>query len=122
MQLGQFSVSLAVEDLEASRDFYLKLGFEVVPGEDFEHGAETHVYDRDWVILRAEGAMIGLFKGMFEKNTLTFNPPDVRALQRSLKDQGVEFSMEVDETTAGPAAAFLFDPDGNPVLLDQHND
>ena len=120
MSLGQFSISLAVADLAASREFYRKLGFEVVPGEDFDHGAETHVYDRDWVILRCGSAMIGLFQGMFDKNTITFNPPDVRALQRSLKEQGVEFEMECDESTTGPAAAFLFDPDGNPVLLDQH--
>lgn len=120
MSLGQFSISLAVADLAASREFYKKLGFEVVPGQDFDHGAEKHVYDRDWVILRCEGAMIGLFQGMFDKNTITFNPPDVRALQKSLKEQGVEFEMECDESTTGPAAAFLFDPDGNPVLLDQH--
>lgn len=121
MNLGQFSISLAVEDLEASREFYKKLGFKVVPGEDFEDGAETHVYDRDWVILKTEGAMLGLFQGMFEKNTITFNPPDVRAIQRSLKEQGVQLSMEVDESSTGPAAAFLLDPDGNPVLLDQHD-
>jgi catechol 2,3-dioxygenase-like lactoylglutathione lyase family enzyme len=122
MKLGQFSISLAVEDLGASREFYKKLGFEVVPGEDFEHGAETHIYDRDWVILKnGEGAMLGLFQGMFEKNTLTFNPPDVRAIQRSLKEQGVQLTMEADESSSGPASAFLIDPDGNPVLLDQHD-
>ncbi len=122
MSLGQFSISLAVKDLAASREFYRKLGFEVVPGEDFDHGAETHVYDRDWVILKtAEGAMIGLFQGMFDKNTITFNPPDVRAIQKSLKEQGVAFEMECDEQTTGAAAAFLLDPDGNPVLLDQHD-
>ncbi len=117
MDLGRFSVSLAVKDLAASREFYLKLGFEVYPGEDF--GDEQ--YNQSWVILVREGAIIGLFQGMFDKNTLTFNPTDVRAVQKELKAQGVKLEMEADESTTGPASAFLFDPDGNPILLDQHN-
>ena len=120
MELGQFSMSLAVQDLAASRDFYLKLGFEVVPGENFSSDGDTHVYNRDWVILRSDTATLGLFQGMFDTNTITFNPPDVRAIQASLKEQGVEIEMECDESTSGPAAIFLKDPDGNPVLLDQH--
>jgi catechol 2,3-dioxygenase-like lactoylglutathione lyase family enzyme len=116
MDLGRFSISLAVKDLAASRDFYCKLGFEVHPGEDF--GDAT--YNRDWVILERQGAIIGLFQGMFDKNTLTFNPLDVRAVQKELKAQGVKLEMEADESTSGPASAFLFDPDGNPILLDQH--
>ncbi len=120
MSLGQFSISLAVQDLAASRAFYEKLGFELVPGDDFQQGEQTHVYGRDWAILKSGDAMIGLFHGMFEKNTLTFNPTDVRSIQRSLKEQGVAFQMECDEAGEGPAAAFLTDPDGNPVLLDQH--
>lgn len=121
MSLGRFSISLAVKDLGASRDFYQKLGFRVVPGDEHDHASEQHVYGRGWLILETdEGAVIGLFQGLFDTNTLTFNPPDVRAIQRSLKEQGVELEMECDESTTGPAAAFLFDPDGNPVLLDQH--
>ncbi len=117
MKLGRFSVSLAVKDLTASRDFYLKLGFEVFPGEDFGDAS----YDKNWVILVRKGATIGLFQGMFEKNTLTFNPPDVRAVQKELKAQGMKLEMEADESTTGPASAFLFDPDGNPILIDQHD-
>ena len=121
MNLGTFSVSLAVDDLARSRDFYAKLGFEVVPGKDFEDPSQTSVYNQDWVILEKDGVKLGLFQRMFEKNTLTFNPPDVRAVQRALKAEGVAFEMEADESTTGPAAAFLFDPDGNPILLDQHD-
>ena len=121
MDLGKFSISLAVKDLAASREFYRKLGFEVRPGEDFEDPSQVAVYDKDWVILEKGDVMLGLFQGMFDKNTLTFNPPDVRAVQRSLKAQGVELQIEADESTSGPASAFLFDPDGNPILLDQHD-
>ncbi len=116
MELGRFSVSLTVKDLAASREFYCNLGFEVHPGEDFGSAS----YNQDWVILEREGAIIGLFQGMFEKNTLTFNPLDVRAVQKKLKAQGVKLEMEADESTSGPASAFLYDPDGNPILLDQH--
>ncbi len=121
MDLGKFSISLAVKDLAASRDFYRKLGFEVRPGKDFEDQGQVSVYDQDWVILEQDGVMLGLFQGMFDKNTLTFNPPDVRAVQKDLKSGGVELVMEVDENTTGPAAALLLDPDGNPVLLEQHD-
>lgn len=114
--LGQFSVSLAVKDLQASKSFYEKLGFAALaPEKDWPQS-----YGKDWVILKNGEAVIGLFQGMFEKNTLTFNPTDVREIQRSLKKQGVSFAAEADETTKGPAHAMLFDPDGNPVLLDQH--
>jgi lactoylglutathione lyase len=115
--LGQFSVSLAVKDLQASKSFYEKLGFTVYPAEE----GWPQSYGKDWVILQNGSAVIGLFQGMFEKNTLTFNPKDVREVQRSLKKQGVSFAQEADETTKGPASAMLFDPDGNPVLLDQHH-
>ncbi|HJR66331.1 MAG TPA: VOC family protein [Gemmatimonadaceae bacterium] len=122
MQLGNFSVSLAVKDLEASREFYEKLGFVAFMG-DASNG---------WQILKNGRAVIGLFQGMFEKNLLTFNPgwdengqpvepfTDVRELQRRLKAQGVALVMEADESTTGPAHFVALDPDGNTILVDQH--
>jgi lactoylglutathione lyase len=123
MQLGAFSISLAVKDLAASRDFYGKLGFE--PMCDFP--------DQGWAILRNGEHVIGLFQGMFERNMLTFNPgwnqdaqpldgafTDVRELQRRLKSAGIAFAQEADETTTGPASFVVVDPDGNPILVDQH--
>lgn len=123
MKLGAFSISLAVADLEASRTFYETLGFEAAPpgGE----GETWESYGSTWLILfhrRGEPNEIklGLFQGMFEANTLTFNPPDVRAVQKQLKSRGAQMVMEADEDGSGPAAAMLLDPDGNPVLLDQY--
>lgn len=122
MELGAFSVSLAVNDLEASREFYEKLGFRVVGGDPSQR----------WQILRNGVATIGLFQGMFEQNILTFNPgwdgeaqplesfTDVRNLQRQLKARGVVLQSEADETSTGPASFVALDPDGNPVLVDQH--
>jgi len=122
MKLGAFSVSLAVKDIEASKAFYEKLGFTVF------HGDIT----QNWLILKNGNTVIGLFQGMFEKNILTFNPgwdgnaqpldafTDVRELQRQLKAQGVELMSEADETTTGPASFIAVDPDGNPILFDQH--
>ena len=122
MELGAFSVSLAVEDLEASRVFYEKFGFEVVGGDA----------SQNWLILRNGVCTIGLFQGMFEKNILTFNPgwdgeaqpldtfADVRELQRELKAKGVHLVSEADETSTGPASFVALDPDGNPILVDQH--
>ncbi len=122
MNLGAFSVSLAVKDLEASRAFYEALGFAVFHG-DAEEG---------WLILRNGNAVIGLFEGMFDRNILTFNPgwdqgarevdpfTDVRELQRRLREAGMAFELEADESTSGPASFTLLDPDGNPVLVDQH--
>ena len=122
MELGAFSVSLAVKDLEASRDFYEKLGFRVVGGDA----------SQNWQVLRNGGATIGLFQGMFEQNILTFNPgwdgeaqplesfTDVRDLQRRLKARGVVLQSEADENSTGPASFVALDPDGNPVLVDQH--
>jgi lactoylglutathione lyase len=122
MQLGAFSISLAVKDLEASRQFYEKFGFTKFGG-DASH---------NWLILKNGDHIIGLFQGMFEKNILTFNPgwdsnaqklgtfTDVRDLQRELKAQGVTFLAEADETTTGPGSFIAADPDGNPVLVDQH--
>ena len=122
MPLGNFSVSLAVKDLAASRAFYQKLGFEPVGGDP----------EKNWIILQNGSATIGLFQGMFERNTLTFNPgwdnacrtlpeyTDVRELQRRLKRAGVTPAAEADEGTTGPAFFMVIDPDGNPVLVDQH--
>ena len=122
MELGAFSVSLAVKDLAASRAFYEKFGFEVVGGEPSEN----------WQILRNGDHTIGLFQGMFESNILTFNPgwdkfanpldefTDVRELQRRLKAEGVSFASEADEGSSGPASFVAIDPDGNPILVDQH--
>jgi catechol 2,3-dioxygenase-like lactoylglutathione lyase family enzyme len=122
MQLGAFSVSLAVKDLAASRAFYQKFGFTVFAGDA----------SQNWLILKNGDHAIGLFQGMFEKNTLTFNPgwdsnarplehfTDVRELQRQLKERGVQLVAEADETTTGPAFFMAIDPDGNPVLVDQH--
>ncbi|MBL0928034.1 MAG: VOC family protein [Phycisphaerales bacterium] len=121
MQLGNFSVSLAVKDLAASRAFYEKLGFRMSGGNE-----------KNYVILQNDTATIGLFQGMFEKNTLTFNPgwdrnttplarfQDVRDLQRTLAERGVTPAVKADEASTGPAYIMLIDPDGNPVLIDQH--
>jgi catechol 2,3-dioxygenase-like lactoylglutathione lyase family enzyme len=110
MDLGTFSVSLTVKDIKASREFYEKFGFTAIGGSESDH----------WLILKNGEAKIGLFQGMFDKNTLTFNPTDMRSIQRELKQQGLTFALEADLTTQGPAHAMLFDPDGNPILLDQH--
>jgi lactoylglutathione lyase len=122
MRLGAFSISLAVKDLEASRSFCEKLGFEVFAGDA----------SQNWLILKNGDHAIGLFQGMFEKNILTFNPgwdanaqklasfTDVRDLQRRLKEHGVRFEQEADEATTGPGSFIVLDPDGNPILFDQH--
>jgi lactoylglutathione lyase len=122
MDLGNFSVSLAVKDIEASKRFYEKLGFTVFLGNQ----------SQNWLIMKNGDHVIGLFQGMFDKNVLTFNPgwnsdaqplkefTDVRALQRRLKDLGVSMITEADESTAGPASFMIADPDGNTILVDQH--
>jgi lactoylglutathione lyase len=122
MKLGAFSCSLAVKDIAASRAFYEKLGFKQVAGDATQN----------WLILRNGETTIGLFQGMFERNMLTFNPgwtsqcetlkefDDVREIQRRLKASGLTLTTEADESTTGPASLMLMDPDGNPVLLDQH--
>ena len=122
MELGAFSISLTVKDLKASKAFYEKLGFTAFGGN----------IDQNYVMLKNGPHVIGLFQGMFEKNILTFNPgwdqeaknlpafTDVRELQRQLKAQGVAFAIEADESTTGPASFILTDPDGNPILVDQH--
>lgn len=122
MELGNFSVSLTVKDIEASKVFYQKFGFTVFGGDQ----------SQGWLILQNGTTTIGLFQGMFEKNILTFNPgwdksaqkldsfTDVRDLQRELKAQGLELVQEADETTTGPASFIAVDPDGNQILVDQH--
>ena len=122
MELGAFSISLSVKDIEASREFYEKFGFEIFGGDA----------SQNWLIMKNGDHVIGLFVGMFDKNMLTFNPgwdqnarelgifTDVRDIQRQLKEQGVEFISEADESTTGPASFIAVDPDGNPILVDQH--
>jgi catechol 2,3-dioxygenase-like lactoylglutathione lyase family enzyme len=122
MKLGAFSVSFTVKDIQASNEFYEKLGFEFFGGD----------ISQNWVILKNGDTVIGLFQGMFDKNMLTFNPgwdgnaqeldtfTDVREIQRQLKEKGVEFVSEADESTTGPASFIVVDPDGNPILFDQH--
>ena len=122
MDIGNFSLSLAVKDIAASRKFYEKLGFSVFGGEE----------EQGWLIMKNPSCAIGLFQGMFEKNTLTFNPgwdseaqslddfTDIREIQKALKADGVEFALEADESTSGAASCMIFDPDGNPILFDQH--
>jgi len=122
MKLGNFSVSLTVKDIAASRAFYEKLGFRAMGGDQAQN----------WLILQNETATIGLFQGMFEKNMLTFNPgwdrsaktlsdyDDVRDIQRELKSRGLALVTAADESTTGPASLMVLDPDGNPILIDQH--
>jgi len=124
MQLGNFSVSLAVKDIKASKAFYEALGFTKVGG----------VLEQNWLVLQNGTTTVGLFQGMFEKNMLTFNPgwdrekntlkefQDVRELQSALKEKGLSFVIEADLASTGPASFMLADPDGNPILFDQHVD
>jgi catechol 2,3-dioxygenase-like lactoylglutathione lyase family enzyme len=122
MDLGSFSVSLAVKNLLVSKEFYEKLGLEVFAGDA----------DQGWLIMKGPSCVVGLFQGMFERNILTFNPgwdssaqpldsfTDVREIQEKLKAAGIEFASEADEATTGPASFVILDPDGNPILVDQH--
>jgi len=122
MELGAFSISLAVKDLAASKSFYEKLGFAVIGGDP----------EQNWLILKNSDHVLGLFQGMFDKNILTFNPgwdqsgnelaafADIRDIQRELKNQGIALATEADESTTGPASLMLADPDGNQIMIDQH--
>lgn len=122
MELGTFSISLNVKDLEISKSFYEKLGFQVFGGD----------MGQNWLIMKNGDHIIGLFQGMFEKNIMTFNPgwdkngnmldafTDVRTLQREIKARGIKIEPEADENTTGPASFIVIDPDGNPILIDQH--
>lgn len=122
MKIGAFSLSLNVNNILVSKAFYEKIGFEVFHGD----------VEQKWLIMKNEDAVIGLFEGMFDKNILTFNPgwnangqevnpfTDLRQLQREWKEKGVEFIDEVDENTSGPGSFIIIDPDGNPIMIDQH--
>ena len=122
MKLGAFSISLTVKDIHKSKEFYEKLGFTYKGGN----------IDQNWIVLKNENAVIGLFQGMFEKNIITFNPgwdgnaqnidefDDVRKIQATLKESGISLTREADETTTGPEYITLTDPDGNNILIDQH--
>jgi catechol 2,3-dioxygenase-like lactoylglutathione lyase family enzyme len=113
--LGPFSISLAVKDLARSRTFYEALGFVAITHEK----AGPPGYGKRYLMMRSGDAVIGLFQGLFDRNALTFNPSDVRAIQRQAKAKGIAFQLEAPAGT-GPAAAMALDPDGNPVLIDQH--
>jgi lactoylglutathione lyase len=122
MKLGAFSASLTVKDIHASKEFYEKLGFTSLGGD----------ITQNWLIMKNEGCVIGLFQGMFEKNILTFNPgwnqnaenldsfTDVRDLQKELKAKGIKMLTEADESSEGPGSFMIEDRDGNPILVDQH--
>ncbi|WP_431802369.1 VOC family protein [Halobacillus andaensis] len=122
MKLGAFSISLSVKDIHKSKAFYEKLGFDALGGDPAQN----------WLIMKNENCVIGLFQGMFEKNILTFNPgwnqnaenidsfTDVRELQKQLKENGINILSEADETSEGPESLTIEDPDGNPILIDQH--
>jgi catechol 2,3-dioxygenase-like lactoylglutathione lyase family enzyme len=122
MKLGAFSISLAVKDIEASKLFYEKLGFNVVAGDQLQN----------WLIMKNDDTTIGLFQGMFDKNILTFNPgwnnnaeqlrtfTDIRELQRQLQARGITMISEANENSTGPASFMIADPDGNTILIDQH--
>ena len=122
MKLGVFSVSLSVKDLKSSKEFYENLGFSVFAGE----------IEKNYLIMKNENSLIGLFQGMFENNILTFNPgwdenakkldsfDDVRDIQKELKSKGIKLETEIDENSSGPASFIVIDPDGNAILFDQH--
>jgi len=122
MKLGAFSISLSVNDINASKQFYENLGFVVFAGST----------EKRYLIMKNENSLIGLFQGMFKGNILTFNPgwdenannienfDDVREIQRQLKNKGITINPEADENTSGPASIMVTDPDGNVVLIDQH--
>lgn len=122
MKLGAFSVSLSVKDINVSKEFYENLGFKVFAGD----------LEKNYLIMKNESTLIGLFQGMFENNILTFNPgwdanaktlenfDDVRDIQKTLKEKEIKLATEADETTSGPASFMVMDPDGNMILIDQH--
>lgn len=122
MKLGAFSISLAVKDLKVSQDFYENLGFAILAGS----------HESNYLIMKNEDSLIGLFQGMFEGNIITFNPgwdtsgknidsfDDVRDIQKELKKHSIELSKEVDEESKGAASLIVTDPDGNTILIDQH--
>ncbi|WP_299436118.1 VOC family protein [uncultured Aquimarina sp.] len=122
MKLGAFSISLSVKDIHVSKKFYENLGFEVFAGD----------IEKNYLIMKNENALVGLFQGMFENNIMTFNPgwdtaanklesfDDVREIQKDLKNKGIKLEQEADENSSGPGSVVVIDPDGNTILLDQH--
>ncbi|SFA90324.1 MULTISPECIES: VOC family protein [unclassified Bacillus (in: firmicutes)] len=122
MKLGAFSVSLNVKDIEISKSFYENLGFQVFGGD----------ITQNWLIMKNENCIIGLFQGMFEQNIMTFNPgwnenaenlesfTDIREIQKQLKEKGIKMLTEANESSEGPAYFTIEDPDGNQILVDQH--
>jgi lactoylglutathione lyase len=122
MELGAFSISLAVRDITASKEFYERLGFSVFAGDAAQN----------WLIMKSGATVVGLFQGMFDRNMLTFNPgwdqdaqpldsfTDVREIQRAVRSAGIGLQTEADESTSGPGSFVITDPDGNPILFDQH--
>lgn len=122
MKLGAFSISLSVKDINKSKKFYETLGFEIFAGD----------IEKNYLIMKNESSLVGLFQGMFENNLLTFNPgwdssanklkhfDDIRAIQKDLKEKGIKLQNEADESTTGPASFVVMDPDGNAILIDQH--
>lgn len=122
MKLGAFSISLNVKDINVSKEFYENLGFNVFAG----------AIEKNYLIMKNENTLVGLFQGMFDNNIMTFNPgwdenasklesfDDVREIQKALKNKGIKLNTEADENTTGPASTVLMDPDGNMILLDQH--
>jgi len=113
MDLGKHYTALSVKDIAASKVFYENLGFQAVP----DVGGVEH----KWLILRNGDIQLGLYQDMFPNNTLTFNPPDARGIQKELKSKGIQPKMEADENTTGPCFLILQDPDGNAILIDQHS-
>ena len=112
MELGQHHIALNVKDLQVSKEFYLKLGFLV--DERFSN------LQRKWLIMRNATLIIGLYEGIIPRNTITFTPTDIRGLQKHLKEKGIPFVIEANESTQGPAHFLLLDPDGNPLFFEQH--
>ncbi len=122
MKLGAFSISLAVKDLKTSKEFYETLGFKIFAGD----------VNKNYLIMKNENSLIGLFQGMFESNIITFNPgwdesankvesfDDVRTIQKHLKENNLKLESEADKNTSGPASIVMYDPDGNTILIDQH--
>ena len=119
LDLGSFTLCLAVKDLEASRAFYQSVGFAVTPPQPSWSPHACESYGKDWLVIEHSGCKLALISGSIDRNTLTFESPDVRGIQRMLKQRGIRFLIETDEDGSGPGHAVCIDPDGNPILFDQ---
>lgn len=120
MDLGTFSYSIAVKDMEKSLKFYKSLGFAVIDGGHAREGAFSDTETHQWRILRHASVIIGLFSGMFETNFITFNPKDARSIHKQVTELGCKTEFEQNIADSGPASFVLYDPDGNQILIDQH--